>query len=66
MGVLGLGTHRQNGVGSVSRRVREAVGPDAGDKEVGLVGAGAKGGKDRLYVSPGASLPSASARRDRP
>lgn len=48
VGVLGLGTHRLNGVSTISKRVREAVGPDAGDKEIGLVGAGAKGGKDRL------------------
>jgi hypothetical protein len=48
VGVLGLGTHRLNGVSTLSKRVREAVGPDAGDKEIGLVGAGAKGGKDRL------------------
>ncbi|KAI5476572.1 hypothetical protein MNV49_007519 [Pseudohyphozyma bogoriensis] len=45
VGVLGLGTHR-NGVGSISRRVRDAVGPDAGDKETGFVGYGSTGGKD--------------------
>ncbi|KAL8292738.1 hypothetical protein RQP46_001350 [Phenoliferia psychrophenolica] len=49
VGVLGLGTHRQNGVGSMSRRVRDAVGPDAGDKETGFVpSSGLKSGKDRL------------------
>ncbi|KAM0752027.1 HD-domain/PDEase-like protein [Meredithblackwellia eburnea MCA 4105] len=49
VGVLGLGTHRQNGVGSMSKRVREAVGPDAGDKDNGFVPTpGLKGGKDRL------------------
>lgn len=49
VGVLGLGTHRQNGIGSMSKRVREAVGPDAGDKESGFVGSnGLKSGKDRL------------------
>lgn len=50
MGVLGVGTHRAHGVTTMSRRVRDAVGPDAGDKETGLVGAGGKGGKDRLCV----------------
>lgn len=39
-----------HGVTAMSRRVRDAIGPDAGDKETGLVGAGGKGGKDRLYV----------------
>ncbi|SCZ98798.1 BZ3500_MvSof-1268-A1-R1_Chr3-1g05628 [Microbotryum saponariae] len=55
VGVLGVGMHRQ-GNGAPSRRVREAVGPDAGDKEFGLVGAGAKGGKDRLLGRHLASL----------
>ncbi|GAA5978697.1 hypothetical protein JCM11641_006146 [Rhodosporidiobolus odoratus] len=48
VGVLGVGTHRMHGVTTMSRRVRDAVGPDAGDKETGLIGAGAKGGRDRL------------------
>ncbi len=47
VGVLGLGTHRMGGVGSVSRRVRDAVGPDAGDKEHGFTGSAANG-KDRM------------------
>ena len=47
VGVLGLGTHRMGGVGAVSRRVRDAVGPDAGDKEYGLTGSAANG-KDRM------------------
>lgn len=50
VGVLGLGTHRQNGVGSMSKRVRDAVGPDAGDKETGFVASKLKGGKDRMCV----------------
>ncbi|KAK4699221.1 hypothetical protein P7C70_g7042, partial [Phenoliferia sp. Uapishka_3] len=49
VGVLGLGTHRSNGAGSMSKRVREAVGPDAWDKETGFVATpGLKSGKDRL------------------
>ncbi|GAA6011975.1 hypothetical protein JCM10207_003446 [Rhodosporidiobolus poonsookiae] len=56
VGVLGVGTHRMHGVTTMSRRVRDAVGPDAGDKETGLVGAGAKGGKDRLLGRHLASL----------
>lgn len=52
VGVLGLGSHRAYGVGSLSKRVREAVGPDAGDKEAGVVGSGPEGGKDRLCVLP--------------
>lgn len=43
-----LGVHRLSGGSHLSKRVRDAVGPDAGDKEVGVVGAGVKGGKDRL------------------
>lgn len=43
-----LGVHRLSAGSSLSRRVREAVGPDAADKEVGVIGAGGKGGKDRL------------------
>lgn len=50
VGVLGLGSHRPYGAGSLSKKVREAVGPDAADKETGVVGSGLKGGKDRLCV----------------
>ncbi|BGP16120.1 hypothetical protein JCM10213_007500 [Rhodosporidiobolus nylandii] len=56
VGVLGVGTHRVHGVTTMSRRVREAVGPDAGDKETGVIGAGTKGGKDRLLGRHLASL----------
>ncbi|GAA6027204.1 hypothetical protein JCM8097_002482 [Rhodosporidiobolus ruineniae] len=56
VGVLGVGTHRAHGVTAMSRRVRDAVGPDAGDKETGVIGAGAKGGKDRLLGRHLASL----------
>ncbi|GAA5998996.1 3',5'-cyclic-nucleotide phosphodiesterase PDE2 [Rhodotorula paludigena] len=56
VGVLGQGTHRMHGVTAMSRRVRDAIGPDAGDKETGLVGAGGKGGKDRLLGRHLASL----------
>ncbi|GAA5899274.1 hypothetical protein JCM6882_009302 [Rhodosporidiobolus microsporus] len=56
VGVLGVGTHRMHGVTTMSRRVRDAVGPDAGDKETGVIGAGAKGGKDRLLGRHLASL----------
>ncbi|BGP40013.1 3',5'-cyclic-nucleotide phosphodiesterase [Rhodotorula kratochvilovae] len=56
VGVLGVGTHRMHGVTAMSRRVRDAVGPDAGDKETGVVGAGGKGGKDRLLGRHLASL----------
>ncbi|GAA5959812.1 hypothetical protein JCM21900_001026 [Sporobolomyces salmonicolor] len=56
VGVLGVGTHRVHGVTAVSKRVRDAVGPDAGDKETGVIGAGAKGGKDRLLGRHLASL----------
>ncbi|GAA6048229.1 hypothetical protein JCM3770_006493 [Rhodotorula araucariae] len=56
VGVLGVGTHRIHGVTAMSRRVRDAVGPDAGDKETGVVGAGGKGGKDRLLGRHLASL----------
>lgn len=48
VGVLGVGTHRVHGVTAMSKKVRDAVGPDAGDKETGVIGAGKKGGKDRL------------------
>lgn len=47
VGVLGLGTHRMGGAGAASRRVRDAIGPDAGDKEFGLTGS-APNGKDRM------------------
>lgn len=50
VGVLRLGFHRRETGQNVSRSVRDAVGPDAGDKEDGLIGAGPKRGKDRLYV----------------
>ncbi|GAA5842573.1 hypothetical protein JCM9279_003623 [Rhodotorula babjevae] len=56
VGVLGVGTHRLYGVTAMSRRVRDAVGPDAGDKETGVVGAGGKGRKDRLLGRHLASL----------
>ncbi|GAA5851196.1 hypothetical protein JCM8547_004162 [Rhodosporidiobolus lusitaniae] len=56
VGVLGVGTHRSHGATAMSRRVRDAVGPDAGDKETGVIGAGAKGGKDRLLGRHLASL----------
>ncbi|GAA5899894.1 hypothetical protein JCM5296_006208 [Sporobolomyces johnsonii] len=56
VGVLGVGTHRVRGVTAMSKRVRDAVGPDAGDKETGVIGAGAKGGKDRLLGRHLASL----------
>lgn len=52
VGVLGVGTHRVHGVTAMSKKVRDAVGPDAGDKETGVIGAGKKGGKDRLSVFP--------------
>jgi hypothetical protein len=48
VGVLGHGSHRQFGMGIRSKGLRDAVGPDAGDKEYGLVGSGLRGGKDRL------------------
>lgn len=48
VGVLGVGTHRVHGVTAMSKKVRDAVGPDAGDKETGVIGAGKKGGRDRL------------------
>lgn len=48
VGVLGLGYHRHGGGATTSKRMREAVGPDAGDKQIGLFGSGPKGGKDRL------------------
>lgn len=52
VGVLKSGVRRTSGPGGMgSRKVRDAVGPDAGDKEYGLVGTGPKGGKDRLCVS---------------
>jgi len=65
VGVLGVGTHRLYGVTAMSRRVRDAVGPDAGDKETGVVGAGGKGRKDRLCVShfPSLALPRSCAAR---
>lgn len=50
VGVLGHGSHQQVGNGGRSKRMREAVGPDAGDKETGFTGSTLKGGKDRLYV----------------
>ncbi|GAA5943750.1 3',5'-cyclic-nucleotide phosphodiesterase PDE2 [Sporobolomyces koalae] len=56
VGVLGVGTHRLHGATAVSRRVRDAVGPDAGDKETGVIGAGKKGGRDRLLGRHLASL----------
>ncbi|KAK4047035.1 3',5'-cyclic-nucleotide phosphodiesterase [Microbotryomycetes sp. JL221] len=54
VGVLGMSNHRLNGINPLSKRVREAVGPDAGDKEFGVVGA--KGAKDRLLGRHLASL----------
>lgn len=48
VGVLGHGSHQQVGNGGRSKRMREAVGPDAGDKETGFTGSTLKGGKDRL------------------
>lgn len=49
VGVLGVGNHhRMYGATAMSKRLRHAIGPDAGDKETGVVGAGAKGGRDRL------------------
>ncbi|GAA5883544.1 hypothetical protein JCM16303_005478 [Sporobolomyces ruberrimus] len=56
VGVLGVGTHRLHGVTAMSKKVRDAVGPDAGDKETGLIGAGKKGGRDRLLGRHLASL----------
>ncbi|GAA5829618.1 hypothetical protein JCM3766R1_001240 [Sporobolomyces carnicolor] len=56
VGVLGVGTHRMHGVTAMSKRKRDAVGPDAGDKETGLIGAGKKGGRDRLLGRHLASL----------
>lgn len=56
VGVLGVGTHRVHGVTAMSKKVRDAVGPDAGDKETGVIGAGKKGGKDRLLGRHLASL----------
>ncbi|GAA6059261.1 hypothetical protein JCM10212_006654 [Sporobolomyces blumeae] len=56
VGVLGVGTHRMHGVTAMSRKVRDAVGPDAGDKETGVIGAGKKGGRDRLLGRHLASL----------
>lgn len=40
----------------MSKRLRHAIGPDAGDKETGVVGAGVKGGRDRLLGRYLASL----------
>lgn len=48
VGVLGVGNHRIYGATAMSKRLRHAIGPDAGDKETGVIGAGAKGGRDRL------------------
>lgn len=48
VGVLGHGSHQQVGNGGRSKRMREAVGPDAGDKETGFTGSTLQGGKDRL------------------
>ncbi|GAA6016521.1 hypothetical protein JCM11491_002349 [Sporobolomyces phaffii] len=56
VGVLGVGTHRLHGVTAMSKKVRDAVGPDAGDKETGVIGAGKKGGRDRLLGRHLASL----------
>ncbi|GAA5985760.1 hypothetical protein JCM5350_005272, partial [Sporobolomyces pararoseus] len=56
VGVLGVGTHRVHGVTAMSKKVRDAVGPDAGDKETGVIGAGKKGGRDRLLGRHLASL----------
>lgn len=50
VGVLGVGNHRLYGATAPSRRVRNAIGPDAGDKETGVIGAGKKGGRDRMCV----------------
>ncbi|KAK4046188.1 3',5'-cyclic-nucleotide phosphodiesterase [Microbotryomycetes sp. JL201] len=54
VGVLGMSNHRLNGINPLSKRVKEAIGPDAGDKETGVVGA--KGAKDRLLGRHLASL----------
>ncbi|GAA5911213.1 3',5'-cyclic-nucleotide phosphodiesterase PDE2 [Sporobolomyces salmoneus] len=56
VGVLGVGTHRIHGITAMSKKVRDAVGPDAGDKETGVIGAGKKGGRDRLLGRHLASL----------
>jgi hypothetical protein len=56
VGVLGVGTHRVHGVTAMSKKVRDAVGPDAGDKETGVIGAGKKGARDRLSVLPFSSF----------
>lgn len=50
VGVLGLGYHRHGSGPAPSKRMRDAVGPDAGDKQIGVFGSGPKGGRDRLYV----------------
>jgi hypothetical protein len=47
-GVFSSGYHRHGTGASVSRSVRDAVGPDAGDKEEGFVGTSANGGRNRL------------------
>jgi hypothetical protein len=44
-GVFSSGYHRHGTGASVSRSVRDAVGPDAGDKEEGFVGTSANGGR---------------------
>lgn len=51
VGVLGLGYHRHGGGPAPSKRKRDAVGPDAGDKQIGVFGSGPKGGRDRLQVA---------------
>ncbi|GAA5989589.1 hypothetical protein JCM10908_000545 [Rhodotorula pacifica] len=56
VGVLGVGNHRMYGATVMSKRLRHAIGPDAGDKETGVIGAGAKGGRDRLLGRYLASL----------
>ncbi|GAA5879403.1 hypothetical protein JCM3774_005230 [Rhodotorula dairenensis] len=56
VGVLGVGNHRVYGATAMSKRLRHAIGPDAGDKETGVIGAGAKGGRDRLLGRYLASL----------
>ncbi|BGP55449.1 3',5'-cyclic-nucleotide phosphodiesterase [Rhodotorula sphaerocarpa] len=56
VGVLGVGNHRLYGATAPSRRVRNAIGPDAGDKETGVIGAGKKGGRDRMLGRYLASL----------
>lgn len=48
VGVLGLGYHRHGGGPTTSKKMREAVGPDASDKQIGVYGSALNNGKDRL------------------